>query len=422
MTPLPLRKRLSYRLKSTLYSSAALDAWLDDTLQAAEPVGIAARGYQRLFPERAGRTAVFQPAERPAAAPAPRGAVRILSLVPPEDTGGASRPARLAAELYRRGFLIDWRWALDIYPWPRRRRPHAPDVQVAHVTENAPLPTPSLVLVEAPHRAFTRFLGDVPAGVPIVYDQIDLWQGELGHGWFSRETETALIGRADLLFASARSLCSEIEARTQRPCAWLPNAVDSRLFNPVQPRERPHDLRPGRPSCVYIGALWGEWLDLDAIGRFAAEVPRAEIHLIGRRGDRPLPEASNIHVLGERSRESIPAYLAHADLALAPFRPGAVARAVSPLKVFEALAMGCPVAATGLPEVADLAGVVSATTGLKDAALQATSLAITPAASARFAANYSWAARVDSLLQATEAWTAAGKRTPGSVEVGADDG
>ncbi|MFP6662693.1 MAG: glycosyltransferase [Deltaproteobacteria bacterium] len=403
MTRPSLRKRLSHRLKSAVYKSAALDAWLDDRLRPTGPSGLAQRSYHRLFPERASRTTVFRPADRSAAAP--QGVARILSLVPPEDTGGANRPARLAAELYRRGFDIDWRWALEIYPWPQRRRPSAAGVQITHITDKAPLPCPSLVLIEAPHPAFIELLADVPAGVPIVYDQIDLWQEDLGRGWFSRDSEDILIRRADLLFASAQSLAADLETRIQRPCVLLPNAVDPQLLAASASHPRPTDLRPGKPCCVYIGALWGEWLDFAAISDLAAALPQAEIHLIGRRGDRPLPEAANIHFLGERSRESIPAYLAHAHIALAPFRSGPVASAVSPLKVFEALAMGCPVAATGLPEVADFAGVACSTTSLKDAVLRAAALEIPPATSAAFAASNSWALRVDCLLQATQEWT-----------------
>jgi glycosyltransferase involved in cell wall biosynthesis len=438
MTRLPFRKQLSHKVKSALYKSAALDAWLDDRMQGEaepgtdsaasrpgghdEPVpgGRARRGYHHLFPERAGRAVIFLPEHRTTQDPASTGIVRILTLVPPEDTGGASRPARLAAEFYRRGFGIDWQWALDIYPWPQRRRPQAPAVRVAHLSEKAPLREPSLVLIEAPHPAFVELLDDVPAGVPIIYDQIDLWHGDLALGWFSRAAEDTLIERADLLFGSARSLCAKIESRTQRPCLWLPNAVDPQLFTAQNSYVRPRDLRPGRPTCVYIGALWGEWLDLAAIGALATAMPEAEIHLIGRRGERPLPEAPNIHILGERSRESIPAYLAHADVALAPFRAGAVANAVSPLKVFEALAMGCPVAATSLPEVAGLPGVASPAAGLLAATREAAALAITPEASSRFAAEHSWAARVETVLREAQACSASAKPA-GSAETGAHD-
>ncbi|MGH8925030.1 MAG: glycosyltransferase, partial [Acidimicrobiia bacterium] len=65
-------------------------------------------------------------------------------------------------------------------------------------------------------------------------------------------------------------------------------------------------------------------------------------------GDRPakrplLPD--NVYLLGLKPQTDLAAYLAHTEVALIPFTVNETTHAVSPLKVFEYLAMGVPVAA-----------------------------------------------------------------------------
>jgi glycosyltransferase involved in cell wall biosynthesis len=56
----------------------------------------------------------------------------------------------------------------------------------------------------------------------------------------------------------------------------------------------------------------------------------------------------NVRIIGPVTQESVPDFIASFDVCLAPFRPGAVRRAVNPLKVYEYLALGRPVVATPL--------------------------------------------------------------------------
>lgn len=387
------RKSLSHWLKSQVHQIPALDAWLED--YAATGPGRAL--YWRLFPERAFRAPVLQ---RRGIAPTRR--LTILSLVPPEDTGGGSRPARLAEEFLRAGWSIDWRWALPIFPWPSRRQPETPHATIHHISEQVPLLPSDLVLIEAPHAGFLPLLKAVPGKPLVLYEQIDLWQDDLALGWFDAGVERALMARADFLSATSRVLAEGIEEDLKRPCAYIPNAADTDLFDIDANRARPTDLQQGQPTLLYVGALWGEWVDLDLIATIADQLPGAQIHLIGRAGDRTLPKRPNIHHLGEKPRETIPAYLQYADAALVPFRESAVAMAVSPLKAFEALVMGCPLVSTPIPEMVSLPEVVTA----KPEAFAATVTRVSqtsPSAEtlARLRADSSWAKRVESILDLT---------------------
>jgi glycosyltransferase involved in cell wall biosynthesis len=404
---LALHKRWSHRLKRSLHDHPRLDAWLDDRL-AAGATGPRAwlrdRALLRLLPERRVRDTPFA-----TDAPAPRrGTVQVLSLVPPEDAGGGSRPAQLAVELRRRGFAIDWRWALPIYPWPKLRRPVLAGVEMRHVTEPAPAGAAGgaardLVLLEAPHPALVRAALDDRGREPVLYDAIDVWDGALGAGWYERDAEDRAIARADVLVASADLLRCEIARRSGRAVHLLPNAVDRRRFDPQRAHPVPADVRRGAPTVVYVGALWGEWVDLDLIAGLASRLPRAEIHLVGHPGSRSVPRARNLHMLGPRPQAVIPAYLQAADVAIVPFVGGRLADAVSPLKVFEALAMHRPVVATPLPELADVPGVRLAArlAAFAEAVAASTAQRLPIDEVEAFLVAHTWSARVDSLLELT---------------------
>jgi len=60
---------------------------------------------------------------------------------------------------------------------------------------------------------------------------------------------------------------------------------------------------------------------------------------------------SNVHVLGGRPYEELPAYCRGFDVGLIPFRMNRLTRAVNPIKLREYLAAGLPVVSAPLPEV-----------------------------------------------------------------------
>lgn len=397
----PAAKRASHGLKAAWYRAA----WLDDVVdRILDPRGdgeggrawLRERGLYRLFPERRLRASPFEAPGRP-----PDRLARILTLIPPEDTGGGSRPAQIAAELHRRGFAIEWRWALPIFPWPRRRRPAVAGLDARHVDEPGadPADPADLVLLEAPHPRLAAMAA--AARGPVVYDAIDEWSGSLGAGWYDRATETRLLESADHLVASAELLRDDLARRTGRTVELLPNAVDRALFGAGHTYPAP--IVRGTPTVVYVGALWGEWVDVALIADLARVRPHAEIHLIGPPGTRALPEAPNVHVHGARPRAEIPGFLAAADVAIVPFVASRLSAAVSPLKVFEYLAMDRPVVSTELPDLRAVPGVTLAPDAASFvAAVERASREPFPRdAVQRFLADHTWERRVDRLLELT---------------------
>jgi teichuronic acid biosynthesis glycosyltransferase TuaH len=124
----------------------------------------------------------------------------------------------------------------------------------------------------------------------------------------------------------------------------------------LQPRSAPRwflDL-PG-PRLLYVGTL-DERIDTDALRALATARPDASIVLVGPGGeDGPvaaLSSLSNVHVHEPLGRDELTGLVGAADLGLIPHVRTEQTEAMSPLKLYEYLAAGLPVAATDLPGTA----------------------------------------------------------------------
>jgi len=116
-----------------------------------------------------------------------------------------------------------------------------------------------------------------------------------------------------------------------------------------------------RPILGFIGAV-KEWIDLDLFAAAAAAFPAGSVVIVGPVGAGldlgQLKKHSNIHFLGRQSKEELPHFLAGMDVCLNPFRQDELTISVSPLKFYEYLASGRPVASVPMPELAEFADLV----------------------------------------------------------------
>jgi glycosyltransferase involved in cell wall biosynthesis len=189
-------------------------------------------------------------------------------------------------------------------------------------------------------------------GVPLVYDRIDLHTGFPGVPPEVARAEGELMRAADLVCASAARLAEEPRRLGARVLA-LPNAVDLEAFPPPPRRPRPAGPEnPDRPTAAYVGAL-GPWFDAGAVRAAAEARPAWRFQLAGRVEDAEvaaLGRLANVELAGEIPFREVAPFLAGADVALVPFRDLPLTRAVDPVKLYEALALGLPVVARRLPE------------------------------------------------------------------------
>jgi hypothetical protein len=223
------------------------------------------------------------------------------------------------------------------------------------------VPLPKYALVELPSADFLPLIAKINQnGGRIVYEMIDDWNTSLGGDWYSQEVEKQIIDVSHTLIGTAPVLQDKLVELSHRQVELLPNAVNSRLFNPDRAYRRPEDLPQGDWTAAYIGALWGDWFDWDLLIALARRYPQASVVAVGDyRSQCPDPPA-NLKFLGLKPQTALPAYLAHIDVAIIPWKVNEITQATSPLKLYEYLAMRRPVVVPDLTPLKGIPGVTRA--------------------------------------------------------------
>jgi UDP-galactopyranose mutase len=119
------------------------------------------------------------------------------------------------------------------------------------------------------------------------------------------------------------------------------------LADPADQAGIPH------PRAGFYGVV-DERLDIALLGQIAALRPDMHFIILGpvvKIDAATLPQATNLHYLGSKSYEELPAYLAGWDVALMPFARNDATRYISPTKTPEYLAGGKPVVSTPIRDV-----------------------------------------------------------------------
>jgi glycosyltransferase involved in cell wall biosynthesis len=214
---------------------------------------------------------------------------------------------------------------------------------------------PLMVLVQLP---FWAELGRELARrlhVPLVYDRIDLHVGFPGVPAGIESVEARLIREADLVCATAGALAQR-PREVSPQVLLLPNGVDLAAFPaPAAVRAMIGGEAQGDTAGAtigYVGAL-GPWFDVEALAAAARAFPGWRFRLAGQVEDPEVAALSgfpNLETVGEIPFADVPRFLSGLDAALVPFRDLPLTRAVDPVKLYEALAMGLPVVARRLPE------------------------------------------------------------------------
>jgi len=162
---------------------------------------------------------------------------------------------------------------------------------------------------------------------------------------------------------------------------------------------------PG-PRLLYVGTL-DERIDVAAVRALAAARPDSSIVLVGPGGESgplaALGSLANVHPRPPVGREELIGLVRAADAGLIPHVRDEQTEAMSPLKLYEYLAAGLPVAATDLPGTSSVSpGRVALAAGAGDFAAAATAALARgragEAARLEFLAANSWSRRFEDLL------------------------
>jgi glycosyltransferase involved in cell wall biosynthesis len=157
--------------------------------------------------------------------------------------------------------------------------------------------------------------------------------------------EERLVDRAELILAASPEIAQRFPAERTMVA---PHGVDVAHFS--RRRAMPADMHIGRPVVGFYGSISG-WIDIELIARAARALPKVQFVMIGQVSTDIglLEKLENVHFLGPKRHQELPAYVQHFDVAMLPFRDTPQIRACNPLKLREYLASGAAVASTDFP-------------------------------------------------------------------------
>ena len=168
------------------------------------------------------------------------------------------------------------------------------------------------------------------------------------------ENEKRLLSKADLVFTGGQSLFEAKKDKHERVFAF-PSSIDTAHFNQAREMEEdPADQKSiGHPRFGFCGVI-DERMDIELIGQIADLRPEWKFVMIGpvvKISEEDLPHRANIHYLGGKNYNDLPAYLSGWDVAIMPFAINEATRFISPTKTPEYLAAGLPVISTPIRDV-----------------------------------------------------------------------
>jgi len=185
----------------------------------------------------------------------------------------------------------------------------------------------------------------------------------LDANWINR-CEQELLRKASVVFATSRYLVDKFRPIANDRVHYLPHGVNYELFSQALSSDLPipADLAQIRTSSLqspiigFYGNLY-DWIDFDLLAELARLRPAWNFVMIGPvLADITRFQAiANVHFLGRREPDQLPAYCKGFDVALIPYRlTDPRMESVNPVKLRELLAAGVPVVATDVPEIRGL--------------------------------------------------------------------
>jgi glycosyltransferase involved in cell wall biosynthesis len=192
----------------------------------------------------------------------------------------------------------------------------------------------------------------------LIYYCVDEYTAFTGASRGLKEIEDDLFRRADLVIVSAEKLFES--KKDFNPNTFvIRHGTDWRHFRTALDPELsiPADIAGLPGPIIGFHGLLADWVDYELIKKVAEHFKNGSVVLVGKTSVdakqkiKVLDGVTNIHMLGRKPYEELPAYCKAFDVALNPFEINELTLAANPLKVREYLAAGLPVVSTDIPEV-----------------------------------------------------------------------
>jgi glycosyltransferase involved in cell wall biosynthesis len=188
----------------------------------------------------------------------------------------------------------------------------------------------------------------------VIYDCMDELSAFKNAPERLKHREHELFQIADLVFTGGQSLY-EAKRHQHRSVFAFPSSIDRDHFmqartdivEPTDQKDIPH------PRLGFFGVV-DERFDVELLDEVSKQRPDWQFVIVGpvvKIDPEILPRRENIHYLGSKSYQELPAYIAGWDVALLLFAQNESTRFISPTKTPEYLAAGKPVVSTPIRDV-----------------------------------------------------------------------
>jgi len=202
--------------------------------------------------------------------------------------------------------------------------------------------------------AVTAFAGEM-GEIAIVYDCMDQLSQFRGAPPELIKRERELLKMADVVFAGGPKI-HRAKALHNENCHSYGCGVDLEHFGAARDPETSvlEDIADlNGPVLGFFGVV-DERMDYDLIEKLADANPEWHLVMVGPRTkveESVLPKRANIHWLGGRDYNQLPAYARHFDVCLMPFAINEATEYINPTKALEYMATGKPVVSTAIEDV-----------------------------------------------------------------------
>jgi len=189
------------------------------------------------------------------------------------------------------------------------------------------------------------------------YDDFIKYPGFNAQHWETMEQE--FFATVDGVIFSSRDLQQNKKRPESLPSLYLPHGVDYEHFSGATTEKVPIAAleKLKKPIIGFFGTM-DFWSDLPAIAYLAKRFPQCSFAVVGRAvvPMTPLEGIENVHLFGQVPYSELPQYARYFDVGLIPYIRHDYLKAVNPLKLREYYAIGLPVIATRVPDIADMPG------------------------------------------------------------------
>lgn len=192
-------------------------------------------------------------------------------------------------------------------------------------------------------------------GFNVIYDVMDNWEEFFNAGqapWYSAEAEELAVLSADGVTVVAPALREKF-LHLRKDIEVVGNGFSSAVVGENNAMiSLVKSKSQGAKVIGYVGHLTDAWFEWDFLFSLAKQFPTYHFEIIGY-GEpewvvEKLHKFENVSLIGRVLPKNLHNYVKNWSVALIPFRDGALAQSVDPIKIYEYLYFGLPVLVTGI--------------------------------------------------------------------------